>query len=81
MGIYQRNGTVIAVGTSNWAGGLSSDGNLGPVDLITKNILTTLSVVSISVTAASLATDVGTSQSFAATGTLSNGKSRTPPAP
>ena len=42
MGIYQRNGTVITVGTSNWAGGLSSDGNWGRVDQITKNILTTL---------------------------------------
>ena len=74
MGIYQRNGTVITVGTSNWAGGLSSDGNLGPIDQITQNILTTLSVLSISVTTASPAMDVGTSQSFTATGTLSNGQ-------
>jgi hypothetical protein len=74
MGIYQRNGTVITAGTQNWAGGLSTDGNWGPVDQITKNILTTLSVVSISVTAASPAMDVGTSQSFTATGTLSNGQ-------
>jgi hypothetical protein len=42
MGIYQRNGTVITVGTSNWAGGLSSAGKWEPVDQITKNILTTL---------------------------------------
>jgi hypothetical protein len=42
MGIYQRNGTVITVGTSNWAGGLSSDGNWRPVDQITQNILRTL---------------------------------------
>jgi hypothetical protein len=74
MGIYQRNGTVITVGTTNWAGGLSSDGNWRPVDQITQNILTTLSVVSISVTAASPAMDVSTSQSFTATGTLSNGQ-------
>ena len=42
MGIYQRNGTVITVGTSNWAGGLRSAGNWGPVDQITQNILKTL---------------------------------------
>ena len=42
MGMYQRNGTVITVGTSNWAGGLSSGGNWGPVDQITQNIVKTL---------------------------------------
>jgi hypothetical protein len=42
MGIYQRNGTVITAGTSNWAGGLSSAGSWGPVDQITKNILSAL---------------------------------------
>jgi hypothetical protein len=44
MGIYQRNGTVITAGTTNWAGGLSSAGSWGPVDQITQNILKTLSL-------------------------------------
>jgi hypothetical protein len=42
MGVYQRNGVVITAGTSNWVGGLSSDGNWQPVDQITQNILRAL---------------------------------------
>jgi hypothetical protein len=43
MGVFMRGGTVFTASTMDWTLGLSQDGNWGPVDQITRNVIDRLS--------------------------------------